>query len=184
MTSPFSINNLLFPLTKGDTPGHPFHGNQWIGAGTAQASINLMGGVVQIYNAYATGQIDNNQLKSLFTNGKYDSSESGTIIGQHTAISSEHNQIAEDMGGGNNFVDGNDFEENHNPDANAHEDAGQAHILATQAARNVISTIDNNGSKSDIISALQNYISEASVANSASLKADSTTPKSMRPSLS
>ena len=29
MTSPFSINNLLFPLTKGDTPGHAFHGNQY-----------------------------------------------------------------------------------------------------------------------------------------------------------
>ena len=29
MSNPFSINNLLFPLTKGDTPGHPFHGNQF-----------------------------------------------------------------------------------------------------------------------------------------------------------
>ena len=29
--SGFSNNELLYPLTKGDAPGHEFHGNQWTG---------------------------------------------------------------------------------------------------------------------------------------------------------
>ena len=29
MSSPFHPDNLLFPLTKGDSPGHEFHGNQY-----------------------------------------------------------------------------------------------------------------------------------------------------------
>jgi len=29
VTNPFSTDALLYPLTKGDVSGHPFHGNQW-----------------------------------------------------------------------------------------------------------------------------------------------------------
>jgi hypothetical protein len=29
MSSGFSINELLYPITKGDVAGHPFHGNQY-----------------------------------------------------------------------------------------------------------------------------------------------------------
>ena len=29
MSNPFHYSELLYPLTKGDTAGHPFHGNQY-----------------------------------------------------------------------------------------------------------------------------------------------------------
>ena len=29
MSNPFHYNELLYPLSKGDTPGHAFHGNQF-----------------------------------------------------------------------------------------------------------------------------------------------------------
>ena len=87
------------------------------------------------------------------------------------------------MGGGNDFASESDYKRFHNSDANAHEDAEQAHFEADHAARNVISTIDNGGSKKDTINALLNYISVASQANAATIKADATTPESLRPYL-
>ena len=40
MTSGFTTNELLYPLTKGDLPGHPFHGNQYQ-EGQADGSTQL-----------------------------------------------------------------------------------------------------------------------------------------------
>ena len=48
MSNPFSINNLLFPLTKGDTAGHPFHGNQFTagqGGGAKDTADKIMDAV-------------------------------------------------------------------------------------------------------------------------------------------
>jgi len=188
MTNPFSSDALLkslsnYPIAKGDVPGHEFHGNQWVGSGTGQASIKLMDNVGKIYDAYVTGRISNEQLRGLFTDGKFDVGLKPTVIGEHNAIAGNHGQIAEDMGGGNNFASESDYKQFHNPDGNAHEDAEQAHYDAENAARNVVRTINKNGSTKDVINALLNYISVASQANAASLKADATTPEFMRPSL-
>lgn len=39
MTKDFTTDGLLYPLTKGDLPGHPFHGNQYQqGSGTSVPS--------------------------------------------------------------------------------------------------------------------------------------------------
>ena len=41
MSNPFSINNLLYPLTKGDVAGHAFHGNQYTEGSMSDTATKL-----------------------------------------------------------------------------------------------------------------------------------------------
>jgi len=176
LTEQAGASSSNYPVAKGGT-GSGRHGNQYVGSGTGQASSKLMDNVGKIYDAYVTGRISNEQLRGLFTDGKFDVGLNPTVIGEHKAIAGEHGQIAEDMGGGNNFANESDYKQFHNPDANAHEDAEQAHREASRAGKNVISAIDNGGSTKDVTNALLSYISVAGQANAATTKADATTPE-------
>ena len=44
MTLQFSINNFLFPLTKGDVAGHNFHGNQYQQVAVVPTGIHTING--------------------------------------------------------------------------------------------------------------------------------------------
>ena len=178
MSNPFSTNELLYPLTKGDIAGHSFHGNQYT-SGTGDLARKLTNTLTDAYIGFSTGKIDRDQLRSYLTNGK-DISES-TILGGHKTVAGNHEQIAEDMGGGNNFASESDYKQFHNDNANSHEDAQQAHYDAVQAASDVVKLLDKPSSTDkQITDALETLVSASSGALVASVKADKTTPVGIR----
>ena len=163
MTNSFHTSELLksasnYPVVKGDTPGHEFHGNQWTGGHSKQ----LMEGAIKVALAYHTGRIDNGQLKTLLQGENPKPYFKGGAIGEHRDISDSHAQMREHLEG--------------HPSEDALYAAEMAHHSAGKAAENVVDTIDKGGSKKDITNALEGWVSSASVANIASNKADSVTP--------
>ena len=183
-SNPFHPDNLAptwaeaTSILKGDLPGHPFHGNQYVGEFTGGAANEAVKNGAKIVNAYKSGRLNRDQLRQLLTNERDVGQD--TLRGFHRAASMSHDQIAEDMGGGNNFVDEADYAENHNDEANAHEDASSAHRQAAIAANNVVKNIDNNVDEATLVRSLDTYFAASLNAQAASEKADATTPEHLR----
>ena len=77
MSNPFSINNLLFPLTKGDTAGHPFHGNQFT-AGQGGGGKDNADKIMDAVNKYGDENPDAQMNKGWQT-----AMEQAKMIGEH-----------------------------------------------------------------------------------------------------
>ena len=153
-------------VQKGDVQGHEFHGNQY----TGDHAKKLAKAAATTAILYNNDKINNEQLKTLLQGKNPKPYFKGGAIGEHRDIGDNHRQLREDLEG--------------HPSADVHYDAERAHYDARKAAEDVVSTIDRGGSKKEINSALQNWVSAASLASVGSQFADETTPSDLSKSLS
>lgn len=150
MSNPFSINNLLYPLTKGDTPGHAFHGNQYSAgqsAGVTHAGATREQSNVGIHDM--TNKISSLRSRML------DPFKGGTKVNDLNRLSLLHNKLA-------------DIHINRG-DLKAAELSNHASDVAHQAYIHALT--ENNGNGKANIDPLSKFVGEAHAASNNALGA-------------
>ena len=131
MTSSFSINNHLYPLTKGDIAGHPFHGNQFT-AGNGSVKVNEL-------------RTAGNSLSYMHQGENENGVDYRAIASGHTALANAYGQRVDEIGKqyddlmasgkteeevdkilGNAYMENETAQENHKTAASANSRAGSS----------------------------------------------------------
>lgn len=138
--SGFTTNELLYPLTKGDTPGHPFRGNQYQTVGNISPEVAKF--ITDKANAFykAGGKVEELSSNGVLANGRSISSELNRLAGVSDKIYEQlrSSTNVEEISSLERIIDGLNFME-----VNLRIDRGEGnHILvATNKDGEIVGTI-------------------------------------------